>query len=150
MLMLHHLSYSWSLWLLSVVWWLRAPLCMETPSMPRASSSWKTWSATFNLLISLSRYCYHRRYIFSVFFFFYMFLYIFTSLFLCFHLSLSLCDVVPGYKQGPQQAARLHCGHQDTQPAGWQRSWHVPHHWNTGGCQQQSIYIIYLAQIIIY
>lgn len=139
---------SWSLWLLSAVWWHQAPSCMETPLMPRASSSWKTWSATFSLSISLSRYCYHRGYrIFSVF---YTFLYIFTSLFFYLRLPLSLCDVVPGHKQGPQQAAWLHCGHQDTQPAGWQRSWHVPHHWNTGGCQQQSIYIIYLAQIIIY
>ena len=50
--------------------------------------------------------------------FFYGFLYIITSL----SLSLCLCDVVPGHKQGAQSAAWLHCGHQDTQPAGWQRS----------------------------
>lgn len=59
-------------------------------------------------------------------------------------------DVVPGHKQWAQQASWFHCGYQDTQPAGWQWSWHVPHHWNTGGCQQQSTYIIYAAQIIIY
>lgn len=53
-------------------------------------------------------------------------------------LSLSPSDVVPGHKQGAQQASWLHCGYQDTQPAGWQWSWHVPHHWNTGGCQQRS------------
>lgn len=41
-------------------------------------------------------------------------LYIFTPLFLCVHLSPSLFDVVPGHKQGAQQAAWLHCGHQDT------------------------------------
>lgn len=36
--------------------------------MPRGSSSWKTWGATFSLSISLSRYCRHRAYrIFSIF-----------------------------------------------------------------------------------
>lgn len=40
----------------------------------------------------------------------------------------SLSDVVPGHKQGAQQASGLHCGYQDTQPAVWQRRRHVPHH----------------------
>lgn len=62
------LSLSWILWLLSAVWWRRAPLCTETPSMPRASSRWKTWSATFSLSISHSRYYLHRPCrIFSIF-----------------------------------------------------------------------------------
>lgn len=60
--------------------------------------------------------------IYGIFIIFFTFLYIFTSLLLCLHLSPSLYDVVPGHKQGAQQAAWLHCGHQDTQPAGWQRS----------------------------
>lgn len=51
----------------------------------------------------------------------------------------SLSDVV-GYKQGAQQASWIYCGYQNTQQAGWQRSRHVPHHRNTGGCQQCIIY----------
>lgn len=59
-------------------------------------------------------------------------------------------DVVPGHKQGAQQASGLHCGYQDPQPAVWQRSRHVPHHWNTGECQQQPVCIIHVARIVLY
>lgn len=63
---------------------------------------------------------------------------------------LFLCGAFTGHKQGAQQVAWLHCGHQDSQPAGWQRSRDVPHRWNTGGCQQQSICMIPPGQIVIY
>lgn len=59
-------------------------------------------------------------------------------LFLC-PIFPSLTDVV-GYKQGAQQASWIYCGYQNTQQAGWQWSRHVPHHWNTGGCQYCIIY----------
>lgn len=78
-MLMHHLL-SLCCTLLSVVWWHRAPLCMETPSMPRALSSWKTWSATFSLSISLSRYCQHIA-AHRILQYYYMFLYIFTFFF---------------------------------------------------------------------
>lgn len=54
-----------------------------------------------------------------------------------------------GHKQGAQQVARLHCGHQDTQPTCWQRTRHVPCGGNPSGYQQLSIDIIYPAGVII-
>lgn len=122
--------------------------------MPHVLSNSRTWNVTSSPWISPSRYCCHKMHTqdFEILKFLMPQLSqtrrrsIFTSL--C--LSLSLCDVVPGHKQGSQQAAWIHSGYQDTQPPGWQRRWHVPHHWNTGGCQQQSIFVKRPAPVFIY
>lgn len=124
----------------SAVWCRRPPSCTATPSTPPALSSWKRWSATSNLSIWPSRYSQLMKDSVCLF------------TFLSFDLILFFppSDVVPGHQQGAQQASGLHCGYQDTQPAVWQRRWHVPRHWNTGGCQQQPICIIYVTRIVIY